>query len=328
MSINYNRSGLLVYLNRSLRLKFGHPPTMNSLDTGHMLILSKGEPKIRNIRLSNRTFIIGRSSRADIIIHSDYVSGRHAELAPEKNGFCIIDLGSTNGTTVNGKSLSTDPIFLNDGDLIQFANGAVCLSYRTNAGNIRTISQDSKPVESASPDIGVGSQFPKGTVTFMFTDMADSTPLVQRLGDLRARKVVHHHDQLIKNEINRYDGHVVKEQGDGFMVAFASARSAVMCASSIQRALASFRHQNPKFPVNVRIGLNTGEAVSDNNDYFGQSVILAARISSSAEAGEILTSTLTRQLTAAAGDISFDGGHELTLKGLTGTHRVYRVKWT
>ena len=61
----------------------------------------------------------------------------------------------------------------------------------------------------------------------------------------------------------------------------------------------------------MRIGLHTGEAVKEGEDFFGKHVNLAARIAGQAEDGEILASSLLKELTASAGDIAFSEGREL-----------------
>ena len=79
--------------------------------------------------------------------------------------------------------------------------------------------------------------------------------------------------------------------------------------------------------IRVRMGLHTGEAVRDGDDFFGKHVNLAARIAGKAEGGEILASSLLKELTASAGDIAFSEGREVELKGLTGSHHVFLVAW-
>ncbi len=77
----------------------------------------------------------------------------------------------------------------------------------------------------------------------------------------------------------------------------------------------------------VRIGLHTGEPVKENNDFYGTQVTQAARIGNEARGGEILVSALLRELTESAGDLAFDEGREVELKGLSGTQRVFPVEW-
>ncbi len=80
-------------------------------------------------------------------------------------------------------------------------------------------------------------------------------------------------------------------------------------------------------PIRVRIGLHTGEAIKEDEDFFGKNVILAARIAGQAQGGEILVSSLLKELTESGGDIAFGEGREVELKGLAGPHRVFEVVW-
>ena len=80
-------------------------------------------------------------------------------------------------------------------------------------------------------------------------------------------------------------------------------------------------------PILVRIGLHTGEVIKEGDDFFGKHVNLAARIAGQATGGEILVSSLLKELTASGGDIEFGEGREVELKGLSGGHRVFLVSW-
>jgi class 3 adenylate cyclase len=98
-----------------------------------------------------------------------------------------------------------------------------------------------------------------------------------------------------------------RTDGDGFMLAFGSARRALQCAADIQRAFAE-RNESAEEPIRVRIGLHTGEAIKEADDFYGKNVILAARIAGQAQGGEILVSSLLKELTESAGDIAFGEG--------------------
>jgi class 3 adenylate cyclase len=117
----------------------------------------------------------------------------------------------------------------------------------------------------------------------------------------------------------------VKAQGDGFMLAFPSARRAIDCARAIQAAVARELGEHPDGPVRVRIGLHTGEAIRKESDFYGKNVVVAARIADEARGGEILASSVVKQLTESAGDVAFEDEREVELAGLTGPHAVYRV---
>jgi class 3 adenylate cyclase len=128
-----------------------------------------------------------------------------------------------------------------------------------------------------------------GQRTFLFTDIVDSTRLVQSLGDERWRKLLARHDELLREKIVEGGGEVIKHTGDGFFAAFAGPRPALEAAIAIQRALAA-----ELVAPDVRVGAHAGEAFrSGPTDYGGEGVHLAARIGAAAGAGEILVSRAT-----------------------------------
>ena len=77
----------------------------------------------------------------------------------------------------------------------------------------------------------------------------------------------------------------------------------------------------------MRIGLHTGEAIKEGEDFFGKHVNLAARIAGQAQGAEILVSSLLKELTESAGDITFGEGRKVALKGLKGKHNVFELVW-
>jgi class 3 adenylate cyclase len=166
---------------------------------------------------------------------------------------------------------------------------------------------------------------PDGTVTILFSDIEASTALNERLGDVRWLELLREHHRLVREQIQACGGFEVKSQGDGFMVAFPSARRAVHCAQAIRDAVAADLGEHPDGPVRVRIGLHTGEAIRDESDFYGKNVAIAARIADQARGGEILASSLVKQLTESAGDINFEDARDLELAGLAGTHAVYKI---
>ncbi|MFL5867509.1 MAG: adenylate/guanylate cyclase domain-containing protein [Thermoleophilaceae bacterium] len=166
---------------------------------------------------------------------------------------------------------------------------------------------------------------PDGTVTILFTDIQASTALNERLGDVRWLDLLRAHHAIVREQVHDHGGFEVKAQGDGFMVAFPSARRAVQCARAIQRAIASQLRDPAGGPIRLRIGLHTGEAIREEADFYGKNIVLAARIADQACGGEILASSVVKQLTESAGDLRFENERELELDGLAGTHTVYEV---
>ncbi len=166
---------------------------------------------------------------------------------------------------------------------------------------------------------------PEGTVTVLFTDIVDSTSMVQRLGDEQSRAVIREHDCVLRAVVEEHGGSEVKHQGDGLMVAFSSARRAVLCAIEMQRAIAK-ANVDLDDAVQVRMGLNTGEVIAEEQDYFGEAVILASRIKDQAKGGQIFVSELTKALVGADG-IAFASRGEYQLKGLRDIHQLFEVAW-
>lgn len=168
---------------------------------------------------------------------------------------------------------------------------------------------------------------PDGVVTILFSEMADSSPMFERMGDLRAQAIVRLHNEIIREQVALHKGAEVKTTGDGFMIAFSSARRSLQCAIAIQRALAAYCAENSSDPIRVKMGLHAGEAIRESNDFFGKAVILASRIADLAAAGEILVSSTLRDLTESAGDLQFAEAQQVELKGLSGTYQICRAIW-
>ncbi len=183
-------------------------------------------------------------------------------------------------------------------------------------------------LEQERPDMRAHAA-PDGTVAILFSDIEDSTILTERLGDERWLQVLREHNAIFREQIARHDGYEVKSQGDGFMLAFPDPCEALECAIDVQRAFAERDRDGSGETLRVRIGLHTGEVISEEGDYFGKNVILAARIAAQAMGGEILVSEELREAAASGnGDgLRFDDGRELELKGLAGSHRVFRAEW-
>jgi eukaryotic-like serine/threonine-protein kinase len=183
-------------------------------------------------------------------------------------------------------------------------------------------------LEEEQPDMRA-HMAPDGRVAILFSDIEDSTVLTERLGDERWLQLLREHNSIFRELLSRHDGYEVKSQGDGFMLAFPDPCEALECAIEVQRAFAERERDESTEPLRVRMGLHTGEVISEEGDYFGKNVILAARIAAQALGGEILVSEELRQSvsTGNGNGLSFDDGRELELKGLAGSHRVYRADW-
>jgi adenylate cyclase len=164
-----------------------------------------------------------------------------------------------------------------------------------------------------------------GKVAILFSDIEDSTALNERVGDRAWVKLIGAHDKLVRKVVNAHSGHVVKSQGDGFMIAFARPEQAVRCGIDMQEALQKDSQRRRHNDIRVRIGIHTGRSVRRGDDLFGRNVAMAARVAAQAGGGEILVSETVRDALDDCDDISFDEGRDAELKGFDGAYRLYAV---
>jgi len=164
-------------------------------------------------------------------------------------------------------------------------------------------------------------------LTVVFTDIEGSSALVERLGDWRWIKVLHAHNGVVREQVRIHGGAEVKHCGDGFLLAFGDPLSAIHCAEGIQRAAhaAVVQAQDHGLPVRIRVGIHTGRVVVDDGDLVGHAVVLAARITSSADGGEIVVSDAVR---ARCPDVTYSDQRIQHFKGLAAAHRVHVVDWS
>ena len=169
---------------------------------------------------------------------------------------------------------------------------------------------------------------PPETATFrtiLFTDIEGSTSLTQRVGDAKAQELLHAHNRIVRDALTAHGGTETKHTGDGIMASFTSASAALECAIAIQRALAQ-HNESAEQPIGVRIGLNAGEPVAEEEDLFGTAVQLAARICAHAEPGQVLLPEGVRHLVAGKRFLFADIG-EIALRGFEDPVRLFEVRW-
>ena len=166
-----------------------------------------------------------------------------------------------------------------------------------------------------------------GRVTILFSDIENSTLINERLGDARWLEVLREHNAIFRRRLRDRGGYEVKSQGDGFMLAFAEPLDALCFAVEVQGDLSESEVAGAE-RISVRMGMHTGEAIAEEGDLFGRSVVLAARIAAQAVGGEILVSeAIRRDCDGEDGAYGFESARELELKGLAGTHMVYGVTY-
>jgi class 3 adenylate cyclase len=166
---------------------------------------------------------------------------------------------------------------------------------------------------------------PGGLKVILFTDLEKHTAMMQRLGDDAGRAVLREHEAITRDALAAYGGSEVKTMGDSFMASFGSASRALECAISLQRAFLA-RNETADEPLQVRVGLSAGEPIAEDDDLFGSSVILAARIADQARGGEIVLANVVRELASGKGFMFSDRG-EIALRGFDDPVRLFELRW-
>ncbi|MEX1255046.1 MAG: adenylate/guanylate cyclase domain-containing protein [Dehalococcoidia bacterium] len=201
--------------------------------------------------------------------------------------------------------------------------GEFSLAYPNAAGIavihdfITTRAGAGRPLSAPELDTGVFR-------TILFTDIVAHTAMMERLGDAKGRDVLREHERITRDALRAHGGSEIKTIGDSFMTSFTSAQKAVECAIALQRAFSSQEVCGEQ--VRIRAGINAGEPITEGDDLFGASVILAARSKESAGEGEIVVTDVVRQLVTGKGFLFAERG-SVALRGFEDPVRLYEVRW-
>jgi len=166
-----------------------------------------------------------------------------------------------------------------------------------------------------------------GSLVLMFSDIEGSTALNERLGDAAWLHLLGRHNSVVRAEVRRHRGQVVKTHGDSFMVVFAAVPDALRCAAAIQRGLADEETlENQR--IRVRMGIHRGEVTRKGRDVYGLNVALAARVAAEADGGEILVSQDVVAQASGVDAIVVGRGRAVSLKGFSQPVTVHPVHIT
>ena len=162
--------------------------------------------------------------------------------------------------------------------------------------------------------------------TVVFTDLVDSTSIMQQQGHLAAMAAWDDHTRIVTNAVNAHGGRVVKNTGDGFLLSFDEPGDAVRFAQSVQAELRTYNASGPVLPLRIRVGMNAGLPIERGGDLFGSAVNLAARICAQAGPDESLVSGVVKELCDAGRPaVGFQDRGRVTLKGFVNAVQLYEV---
>ncbi|MCP4084357.1 MAG: adenylate/guanylate cyclase domain-containing protein [Actinomycetia bacterium] len=305
-----------------------------------VVIHQQGRQSLRLVL--SEPIVVGRDCEG-LLLADPQVSRRHLELRPQDGQVLCTDLGSTNGTFIDGDRL-TEPAQIDARALLTLGDTTIRVDQQAfasspgDAGRATTVSLvDGVDLRATSIDLVADQVASTGwqprsdageTVTILFSDIELSTERASALGDDRWFELLDHHNQVFRQEVARAGGREIKNRGDGFMLTFPSVRRALGFAVVVQRRLTAEEAADPDSIVRVRMGMHTGEAISDSSgDLFGWHVIKAARVANLASGGQIMVSSIVKEIASSNHDVRFGAGTEVELKGLDDTHLVFEVLW-
>ncbi len=164
------------------------------------------------------------------------------------------------------------------------------------------------------------------TVFLLFTDVVASTELSQSLTVELADVTRREHLSILRQAIAETGGNEVKSLGDGLMVAFTSASSALACAVAMQQGVERGNRDRGR-PIGLRVGLSGGEVTFEDDDYFGDPVVEAARLCATCASGQVLATEVVRLTAGRRSRQECRPVGELTLKGLPEPVEAVEVLW-
>lgn len=190
---------------------------------------------------------------------------------------------------------------------------------------LRGGSEPGEPMRRASLRPAAAERRGGTLFTLLYSDIERHTEVMQRLGDVRGRDFLRAYERIMREGLRRFGGDEVKTTGDGFLASFVSAQSALKCAVELQKNIAAQARIHGE-ELRVRIGINAGEPIVEDDDLFGAAVITASHIASQARGGEILVSLVVRELLAGKGFAFTDRGETPALDS-NAPLRLYELRW-
>ncbi len=163
-------------------------------------------------------------------------------------------------------------------------------------------------------------------VALLFTDMVGSTALASGLLPDAADELRRAHFSLLRQAIAEAGGSEVKNLGDGLMVVFISTSAALSCAVAMQQAIER-DNRGRDHAIGLRVGLSGGEVTSEDNDYFGEPVVEAARLCAVCDGGQILAAEVVRLMAGRRSQHEYTPVGSLALKGLSDPVESIEIGW-
>jgi len=167
---------------------------------------------------------------------------------------------------------------------------------------------------------------PEKEVVVMFTDIVGSTAMTHEKGNVAAQEVVRAHNRVVRDALASTGGKEIKHTGDGIMASFENVTKSLVATQQMQMMIRIHNGQGPDLPLKVKIGINAGRVVMEEQDLYGVTVQLAARIVDKAKDGQILVSDTVYGM-AQGGSWKFVKRGPFYMKGITGPAYLQELMW-
>ncbi|MFC1692489.1 FHA domain-containing protein [Candidatus Latescibacterota bacterium] len=288
------------------------------------LFILNGKSEGKQIKLKHGKCVIGRSSKADIVLDDDkFASGINSAFNYNKNGkITIEDLNSSNGTFVLGEEI-VKPTEIKHGDIINVGHTFIKISRRSS--------------ERYSPSETEGVTTPEAIIV---VDIVGSSKIAQALGDQVASKIKNFLFQKLNKNLLDHPAEFLKNTGDGFMIIITKPLDAVNFCINL---LKDTRGDGSYKSFHIRIGIHYGETSKlSDGDRRGLAVDMAFRIES-VKTGDlhqtvmgvkkdvmprvdrIFISEVVHRMIASNKSIKSRCIGYFDLKGFTGRHKIFEV---
>lgn len=162
--------------------------------------------------------------------------------------------------------------------------------------------------------------------TILYTDLVDSTKLTTSVPATEAERIRQDHFRLLGEAVDAHGGRVVKGLGDGIMAVFPGCSSALDAATAMQQAIVRHNRVDAGPELSIRIGVSTGDCVTEDGDYFGEPCIQAARLCAAADGGQVLVASVVGMLVPRAA-YALGAVGDLELKGIPEPFSTLELSW-
>lgn len=261
--------------------------------------------------------ILGRDSTSNALFRDfQGISRRHAQIIFSKGNWSIADLGSTNGTFINGQRLQPKTMVkLNHGDSIRLSKEfeATVIHDRRQSGSF----EESDQLDACDNRV---------EMTIMFVDLKGSTDYFQEKGTMVASSWINAFYKMLNAAIADHKGRHIKNIGDAILAVFDNPAAAARAALQMQRSTMQHnRASKDSEHYYIKIGINTGMVLNENNDVFGNAVNITSRIQSIAPAGHTYISETVYGNIKSKGEFSLNFISRERLRGIKNEIDIYEL---